>query len=58
MFTSPKRSIYCNSGDGKLVPVMNAYELECKTLSRMSKKETKGYQQAKAILAARVNKTN
>lgn len=58
MFTSPKRSIYCNSGDGKLVPLMNAYELECKALSRMSKKETKGYQRAKAILATRVNTTN
>lgn len=58
MFTSPKRAIYCDRGDGKLIPLMNAYECECKHLSRMSKKPTKGYQRAKAILAARVNTTN
>lgn len=50
MFTSPKRAQYCNRGDGKLVPTLNAYEREDKLLSALSEKPTKGYCQTKELL--------
>lgn len=58
MFTSPKRARYCNRGDSGFIKVVSLYDLEASVLSSLSKKKTKGYEQAKAILASRVNTRN